>query len=416
MKITSRALVILFVLLCTLALTTPGFSGGKKVLTTEVTVFDAKDKPAVKRQVYLEFGSLKEPVFSVMALTNAKGVATIRHYQEGEARVWVDGDYSTHGVTGKAPGRIAVHLGSGPSLFYAIDRHALAAPSEVEQTVDTLAKYLAGPAQNDLEKVRAIFRWITDRIVYDYKQLRSGTRGDNTPQGVLKIRTCVCEGYSLLFEALAKKMALEVAFIEGYGKFMGGTGTHGWNAVKIDGDWKYFDATLGAGTELNNKFLKITREFYFMAAPEQLLFSNFPNDAKWQFRVPPLTREEFDALPAVPEQIFRMGLPTERIWRMLKEEKVKEFCKFQETPGRQVILRDGPVAKTLKSGVKYHFLVEGADFPRVGFIQKESQDLFQKKGPLFEGFIMPRKGTLILAGFEKPSGGSWHGFVVYDVE
>jgi hypothetical protein len=416
MKITSRVLVILFALLCTLALTTPGISGGKKVLITEVTVFDAKDKPAVKRQVYLEFGSLKEPVFSVMAVTNAKGVATIKHYQEGEARVWVDGNHSTHAATGKAPGKIAVHLGDGPSRFYAIDRHALAAPPEAEQTVDTLAKHLAEPAKNDLEKVRAIFRWITDRIAYDAENLLAGTRGDNSPQGVLKTRTCVCDGYSKLFEALAKKMNLEVAFIEGYGKFKGGRGTHSWNAVKIDGDWKFFDATVGAGSLHNNKFLKLTNEFFFRAAPDNLLFSHFPNDPKWQFRDPPLTKEEFDASPAVPEEIFKMGLPAERIWKMLRGGEVKEFCVFAFTPGRKVILRDGPMVKTLQTGKKYRFLVEAADFPRVGSEQKENRVTFQRKGPLFEGLLAPSKGTLNLYVYGQPNGGKGHGIVHYEVE
>jgi hypothetical protein len=421
MKIATRVLVTLLALLCILALNTAGFGGGKKVLTTEVTVFDAKNKPAVKRQVLLEFGSLKEPVFSVTAVTNAQGVATIKHYREGEARVWVDGDYGTQTATGKAPGKIAVHLGDGPSLFYAIDRHALAAPPEVEETVDKLAKYLAEPAQNDVEKARAIYRWITDRIAYDSESYFAGTRGDNTPQGVLKARKCVCEGYTKLFEALAKNMDLEAAYISGQFKDSHAilnelVRSHGWNAVKIDGNWKLVDATLGAGALLNKRFFKAMEEFYFMPAPELLLFSHLPNDGKWQFRDPPLTSAEFDAFPAVPRQVLEMGAPAARVWKMLKEEKIKEFCEFYRTTGRKVILRDGPVAKTLQAGMKYRFLLEAADYPAVAFIQKENPIFFQRKGPLFEGFIAPRKGNLKIVGFEQPGGGAWRGFVSYEVE
>jgi hypothetical protein len=415
MKITAPVLVTLLALLCFMALTAPGIGGGKKVLTTEVTVFDAKDKPAVKRQVYLEFGTLKEPVFSGPAVTNAQGVAKITHVLEGGVRVWVDGDHSSHAATGKAPGTIAVHVGGGPSLFYAIDRHALAAPSEVEQTVDTLAKYLAKPAQNDLEKVRAIFCWITDRIAYDDND-PTGTRGDNTPQGVLKARKGICGGFGKLFEALAKKIGLEAAHITGHDNFSGVKEPHSWNAVKIDGTWNLVDATAGAGVTLNKKFLKAREEFYFMPAPEQLLFSHFPKDAKWQFRQPPLTKVEFDAFPAVPIEILKMGHPAERIWKMLNEEKVTKFCDFYSTPGKKVILRDGPITRTLQAGTKYRFLVETADFSSVIFYQKDNRVSFQEKGPLFEGIIAPGKGILRLVGVEKTNGGKGQAFVGYDVE
>ena len=423
MKTSTRVLFCLFALLSFLVLTAPGISGGKKVLITEVTVFDAKDKPAGDRQVILEFGSLKEPIFTDPAVTNAKGVAKVKHSLEGKVRVWVDGDYSTHSTTGKAPGKITVHLG-GPSRFHAIDSHALQAPPEVEESVNTLAKYLAEPAQNDLEKVRAIYRWLTDRIAYDLDSFLTGIRGDNTPQGVLKTRQCVCEGYGKLFEALAKKMKLETAIIGGHYKGNGPILTeaketrHAWNAVRIDGTWKLFDATMGAGAVVNKKWLKKTDEFFFQPTAARLLFSHFPNDTKWQFRDPPLTKEEFDASPAVPRQIFKMGLPAKSIWKMLKE-KLKEFCKFFVTPGRKVILRDGPLAKTLQEGVKYRFLVEAADNPAVAFYQKENQVSFQKKGPLFEGFITPRKGILVILGMEKQiegKGASGKGVVEYQVE
>jgi transglutaminase-like putative cysteine protease len=45
------------------------------------------------------------------------------------------------------------------------------APSSVEESTDTLAKYLAKPAQNDLEKVRALYVWICENIRYGYKYI-----------------------------------------------------------------------------------------------------------------------------------------------------------------------------------------------------------------------------------------------------
>jgi transglutaminase-like putative cysteine protease len=45
------------------------------------------------------------------------------------------------------------------------------APSSVEESMDTLANYLAKPAQNDLEKVRALYVWICENIRYCYRNI-----------------------------------------------------------------------------------------------------------------------------------------------------------------------------------------------------------------------------------------------------
>ncbi len=54
-----------------------------------------------------------------------------------------------------------------PAIFTEIDNHALAAPESVQGSVKDLAEYLLEPAKTDLEKVRSIFRWITDNVAYD---------------------------------------------------------------------------------------------------------------------------------------------------------------------------------------------------------------------------------------------------------
>lgn len=51
--------------------------------------------------------------------------------------------------------------------YRAIDEHALKAPKELENSIDSLVDYLIKPARNDKEKLRAIFRWISTNISYD---------------------------------------------------------------------------------------------------------------------------------------------------------------------------------------------------------------------------------------------------------
>jgi hypothetical protein len=401
-------------------LAAPGIGSGKKVMTTEVTVLNSLGKPVGGRQVILEFDGAKGIAFTDPAFTTAKGVVKIKHVLQGNVRVYVDGNHSFHRTTGQAPGKIIARL-VRPEPFAAIDRHALKAPGEAEQSVETLAEYLAGPATNDLDKVRAVYRWITDRISYDYESLRAGTRGDNSPEGVLRYRKCVCQGYAELFEALAKKMGLEAVMIRGNVKQKGSGSVeferHGWNAAKVDGEWKLFDATFGAGAVIGQKWTKMPNEFFFQAPPELLLFSHFPEDANWQFRDSPLTREEFDATPCVPREIFNMGVSADRIWKMIKEDKVTEFCTFFSTSGREVVFREAPVIKTLKAGERYHFLVDAPEFARLTFELGGQVGSFQRLGPLFEGYVAPRPGILNVRGLDQQGRVSIHSVLAsYRVE
>ncbi len=197
--------------------------------------------------------------------------------------------------------------------FELIDQHALDAPEWAEESVESLAAYLIEPAQNDLEKVRAIFRWITHNIAYDREGLRAGIRGDQSAEGALASRKVVCEGYSRLFKALGHLAGLEVAYITGWVReeraaaFLEGTtpledpNYHAWNAVRIGGDWYLLDTTWADDNA-------IVEEFFFLTPPDQLIYTHFPRNPIWQLLEIPITREEFTELLLVRPSFFRYNL------------------------------------------------------------------------------------------------------------
>ncbi|MCU0426219.1 MAG: hypothetical protein MUF71_11405 [Candidatus Kapabacteria bacterium] len=56
-----------------------------------------------------------------------------------------------------------------PKIDYAkADKHALATPSEKTTDLQTLATHLTQPFKTEQEKTRAVFRWVTHNISYDY--------------------------------------------------------------------------------------------------------------------------------------------------------------------------------------------------------------------------------------------------------
>ena len=198
-----------------------------------------------------------------------------------------------------------------------IDRHALNAPASAEATVESLAAYLIEPAENDREKARAIFRWITENIDYNVEVFFKGGTGATNAEDVLKSRKSVCYGYSDIFLSLAREAGLEAVRISGYGKGYGylpgknfsGPANHAWNAVKINGSWYLMDSTWGAGyVSGDKKYVRKFDDHFFMTPPSQFIYDHFPEDARWQLLDEPVSKQEFENLVYLESDFFNLGL------------------------------------------------------------------------------------------------------------
>jgi hypothetical protein len=194
-----------------------------------------------------------------------------------------------------------------------IDRHALAAPAEVEGEVKRLADYLVGPARSDLEKTRAIYRWVSDRIAYDAEAFLKGDLPDGSVEVTLNRRMAVCDGYSRLTQALGQEAGLKMEIVSGFARIYGADTdkreNHAWNAVHLEEGWCLMDCTWGAGSLGDDrKFHKAFNDFYFLTPPEQLLATHRPREDRWQLVKSPLSWEEFQAQPKRMPGFFRLGL------------------------------------------------------------------------------------------------------------
>ncbi len=198
-----------------------------------------------------------------------------------------------------------------------IDQHALNAPTSAEGNVASLAAYLVQPAQNDTEKARAIYRWITKKITYDVAAFFTSNFPSQSPASVLARRTAVCQGYSELFEALAKAAGITVVFIGGWAKGYGfhvGDGLdkatdHAWNAVKIDGTWRLLDSTWGGGyIDTNKNYVPEFNDYYFLTPPERFIYTHLPEEQQWQVISPPYSQAQYLGLPLVKAHFFKIGL------------------------------------------------------------------------------------------------------------
>ena len=210
-----------------------------------------------------------------------------------------------------------MNIQAQPISYQRIDTHVLQTPNQMETSVQTLAAYLVKPARNEHEKIRAIFRWVTENIAYDTDGYFSGQYGDLSPDGVLKSRRAVCDGYAGLFNMLGEAAGLEVVKVTGYSKGYSyavgdtydGTTNHAWNAVMIDNQWHLLDTTWGAGyLGENKKFVREFQEYYFLTPPEVFIYDHLPSDTRWQLLEQPVSSEDYAGFVRLRPAFFQTGL------------------------------------------------------------------------------------------------------------
>lgn len=221
--------------------------------------------------------------------------------------------------------------------YAAIDQHALKAPAEVEKDVQSLARYLAGPARNDEEKIRAIYRWVTDRITYDAEAFYSRNLPDPSSGVTLSRRTAVCGGYAVLVDELGKAAGLKTEYVRGFasgsGADPGRENNHAWNAVKLPGGWRLIDATWGAGSlGQDHKFHKGFDSYFFLTPADQMLVTHFPAEKNWQLILPPITRAEFLSRPKRTPEYYRLGLKVDQLVGELEADP-RATVQFQAPKG-----------------------------------------------------------------------------------
>ncbi len=194
-----------------------------------------------------------------------------------------------------------------------IDRQAVSTKYQ-GNSVTELASLLSQSARTDIEKARIIYTWLANNIIYNVPALLMDNYGDQSPEGVLRSRQAVCSGYANLYQALAQKMGLEAAIIEGYAKGLSyaigdkSEINHAWNGVKLNDGWYLVDATWGAGQVQENAFIHDFNPYYFATPPEQFIYNHLSGDRAWQLLTNPITKQQFDHFPEISPEFFKTGL------------------------------------------------------------------------------------------------------------
>jgi hypothetical protein len=293
---------------------------------------------------------------------------------------------------------VAVNLPNPDSLWVAIDAHALAAPDSVEHDAASLARYLCAPAKNDFEKVRAIFRWIADRIRYDYANLF------NLLTAQVGIQSVKVIGFSKGFGSLRTRNSLEA--------------DHAWNAFLIDSTWHLIDVTWAASYgQLAQGQLHSTQRFnpyWFDTPPEEFVFMHLPEQGRWQLLPQTLSVADFECLPQVSSDFFKLGFSAPELLAQVATGMQQSLVRVFSHPYK-VQAEAAPMPRYLDLGDSLQLRFVCANCASMTAQTAGKFIEFERQDSLFCLDIHPKKGTLRVFGRKRRYAPQYNGIMEWIV-
>ncbi|CAF2985496.1 unnamed protein product [Rotaria socialis] len=319
-----------------------------KIIEPELTLRFSKEKAELERNMTLKRDKKREMARKQLmekeqetthSLVSKFSKEMITLIQEKELAVLTENGVDDHRAITlllqppppQPPRRRKRDLYEDPSVFEHVDQQAIAVAESEQTSYTELVDQLTYGLLTDLEKSRAIFRWITvkDLNAIDFQNNLAA----DTPMGLLRGIKYGTETYHTLFMRLCSFAALHCVDVKGHSKSVGyepgmrigeGKFTNTWNAVVIDGEWRFVQCNWGARHLVMSKDKKEadiappkpTREkikyqydeHYFLPDPDDFILEFFPYKNDWQLLESPITLQQFEQLPFVRSLFFHYHL------------------------------------------------------------------------------------------------------------
>jgi transglutaminase/protease-like cytokinesis protein 3 len=206
-------------------------------------------------------------------------------------------------------------------------------PKDAEQSITSVARYIAERESDPAGRFRAAHDWVADRIAYDGPSYVARRFPPQDAESVFRARVGVCAGYARLLTALGQALGLEVVYVTGDARTSGNSeegDSHAWSAVKLGDRYYLADATWDSGSLSGTTFNKRFTTDYLLTPPEVFGLDHFPKDPKWQLRASPISRGDF----------FRQAMMTPRFYAEGRELL---------SPQRSQVTVSGPFTAEIKT-------------------------------------------------------------------
>jgi hypothetical protein len=192
--------------------------------------------------------------------------------------------------------------------FKKADSIAASCNTENLNNLPQLAYKLTNGLATDVERFRAIYKWVCINIANDYslyfknKRKRAKFKNDSLKldawnnqfkkeifKKLRKRKKTICTGYAYIVQELSKLANLDCKIVHGFGR----TSTilidtydlpnHTWNAINLNNKWYLCDPTWASGipNPNTNVFSFEYNDGYFLANPKLFAINHFPLETKW---------------------------------------------------------------------------------------------------------------------------------------
>ncbi|XP_076462508.1 hillarin-like [Babylonia areolata] len=232
------------------------------------------------------------------------------------------------------------------SLYAAIDEQVIKVAEGEQPTYTDLVRQLTEDLVTDLEKVRAIYRWITVKDL-DVMEFADDIDAES-PMGLLRGIKFGTETYHVLFMRLCSYAGLHCVEVKGHSKSVGyepgmtltpDIFHNTWNAVLLAGDWRLIQCNWGARhlvlskdrvqeKERSKEHIRYQYdEHYFLTDPDEFVQEFMPFDPSWQLLEKPISMAEFESLPFVRSIFFQYGMHFDGRHQAVLETDERGSCK-----------------------------------------------------------------------------------------
>ena len=175
--------------------------------------------------------------------------------------------------------------------------------------------YICRPHRSDVQRLRAIFIWCAERVVWDEdldgeidtRRVIQNRRGSSRELAVLVMEMCLavgihCEVVPGYIKSPGEDINLDI---------LNRGGNHHWNALVVDGEWRMMDASLASPSNprrslYSNVSTSIAEAWYFLTRPTEFCYTHVPLDHIQQKLVPPISPDVLLALPVALPPYFRL--------------------------------------------------------------------------------------------------------------
>lgn len=265
------------------------------------------------------------------------------------------------------------------------------------------ARALTAQATTETERAAALYEWVARNVAYDAPAAVAGRHSHESAEAVWRHRLATCGGFVALYARLAGEAGLVVETLEGYAKgfdYRHGQSTrkpnHAWLAVRVDGRWGLVDPTWAAGTVAGGAFHPAFSWAYFLADPDALVLSHFPESSRWQLVQRPLSRREFERMPAVPRALLDIGFTPDVLRATALSSSAASFPTVTSTAGARVLR--APAAGVLRTAAPLEVEVHWPGATEMAVIAGDVWTPLHRDGDTFRGAARAGGETVWVVG------------------